>query len=588
MKGKRFVAIFLVMFLMTTALLAGCGGSQAPANTGEAKENNEAPTQETEKKAGIPKGMKEVNGILMDDEQYLNLIGFEPESLDTTRSSISSAWEAQTLLFEGLTRVEMTEDGVEKIVPGMAEKWENNEDGTEFTFYLRDALWSDGVPVKAQDFEYAVKRLLDPKTASPYAWLLTPIIENGAAFNKGEASADEVGITAIDEKTLKFKLAKPVPYFMQLSYFIVMMPLRKDVVEKYGDAYGQEAEQIVSNGPFVIKEWVHENKLIFEKNQSYWDKDHVYIEKMQWNNVLEADARMQALLKGDIDAAVVFKREWEDKFKSMGDDFSFLTKTLAWQSWNVYNHNDRYFKNAKIRKAFSVAFDREEFNEVVFGGSRIPAENYIPDNIMIGDENYQDKNGNPKYVKKLSNDIKDPKALLIEGLKELGEDPDPAKMVVTYMPLGNTDIARKTGEFMQQSFKKNLGVDVKLEILQSNICYDKFDHGDFQIFDTGWIGDYDDPSTFLDLWHSRDGYYKIGFENEEYNRLIEEAAKSLDNDKRSELYKRAEEILIYEEAACGATVIGKRNTAVRSYLKNYEGFSFAKRNFVGVYTAGRK
>lgn len=588
MKGKKFFAILLTMVLMTTALLTGCGGDQAPANTGEAKTNTETPAQGTDEKSEIPKGMKEVNGILMDEDQYVNLIGFEPESLDTTRSSISSAWEAQTLLFEGLTRVEMTEDGVEKIVPGMAEKWENNEDGTEYTFYLRDALWSDGVPVKAQDFEYAVKRLLDPKTASPYAWLLTPIIKNGAAFNKGEASADEVGVNAIDDKTLKFELAKPVPYFMQLSYFIVMTPLRQDVAEKYGDAYGQEAEQIISNGPFVIKEWVHENKLVFEKNTNYWDKDHVYIEKMQWNHVLEADARMQALLKGDIDAAIVFKREWEHKFKTMSDDFNFLTKTLAWQSWNIYNQKDKYFKNTKVRKAFSVAFDRDEFNELVFGGSRIPAENYIPDNIMIGDENYQDKNGSPKYVKKLSDEITDPKALLIEGLKELGEDPDPAKMDVTYMPLGNSDIARKTGEFMQQSFKKNLGVDVKLEILQHNICYDKFDNGDFQIFDTGWLGDYDDPSTFLDLWHSTDGYYKIGFENEEYDSLVEEAAKILDNDKRAELYKRAEEILIYEDTACGATVIGKRNTAVRSYLKNYEGFSFAKRNFVGVYTEGRK
>lgn len=588
MKGKKIFVLFLVMILMATVLLSGCGGNEEPANIGGTNENTEAPAQESNKKAEIPKGMKEVNGIVMDEEQYLNLIGMEPESLDTTRSSISSAWEAQTLLFEGLTRVEMTEDGIEKIVPGMAEKWENNEEGTEFTFYLRDALWSDGKPVKAQDFEYAVKRLLDPKTASPYAWLFTPIIKNGAAFNKGEVSADKVGVTAIDDKTLKFQLAKPVPYFMQLSYFIVMSPLRQDIVEKHGDAYGQEAEQIVSNGPFIIKEWVHDNKMVFEKNPNYWDKDHVYIEKMQWNNVLEADARMQALLKGDIDAAIVYKREWEDKFKSMNDEFNFLAKPLAWQSWNIYNHNDRYFKNAKIRKAFSVAFDKEEFNEVVFGGSRIPAENYIPDDIMIGNENYQQKNGNPKFVKKLSDEITDPKALLIEGLKELGEDPDPAKMDVTYMPLGNTDIARKTGEFMQQSFKKKLGVNVKLDILQANICYDKFDKGDFQVFDTGWIGDYDDPSTFLDLWHSTDGYYKIGFENEEYNNLVEEAAKIIDNDKRAELYKRAEEILVYEEAACGPTVIGKRNTAVRNYLKNYEGFSFAKRNFVGVYTAGRK
>lgn len=573
---------------MITSLLAGCKSNE-PATTKEPEQSNNA--AETKKSEGdeIPKGMKKVNGILMDEEQFLVLHEFEPESLDTTRSSVSTAWRAQTPLFEGLTRVEMTEDGVEKIVPGMAERWEHNDEGTEYTFYLRDAAWSDGKPVRAQDFEYAIKRLLDPKTASKYGWFFGGIIKNATEFNSGKCTADEVGIYAVDDKTLKIELAKPIPYFMQLTYFIVSSPLRQDIAEKYGEAYGQEAEQIVSNGPFILKEWVHDNKMVFEKNPNYWDAEHVYLDKMVWNNLPDDSARMQALLKGEIDSAALFKREWKDKFQS-SDGYQFIMKPVAWTEYLMYNHKDKYLQNEKIRKAFTIAFDRDELNDLVFGGGRIAPTSFVPDNIMLGEDNYQQKIGSPQYLKKLIDENTDPKQLLIEGLTELGEDPDPAKMDITYMSNGNSDIARKMAEFYQQSWKKNLGIDLKLDIVSGNVAYDKFDGGDFQIFETGWIGDYDDPSTFMDLWKSgkQGNYPEVGWVSEEFDRLVIEAGKELDPQKRADMYKRAEEILIYEDCACGPYLMGTVNTAIKDYVKNYYEFSFVKRNYVGTYTQGRK
>lgn len=588
MQKRKILALLLVITLILTSLLAGCKNNEQTTNDQPQQANNETETKKSEGDE-IPKGMKKVNGILMDEEQYLVLHEFEPESLDTTRSSVSTAWRAQTPLFEGLTRVEMTEDGVEKIVPGMAEKWEHNEDGTEYTFYLRDAVWSDGVPVKAQDFEYAIKRLLDPKTASKYGWFFGGIIKNATEFNSGQCSADEVGIYAVDEKTLKIELAKPIPYFMQLTYFIVSSPLRQDIAEKYGDAYGQEAEQIVSNGPFILKEWQHDSKLVYEKNPNYWDAENVYLDKMIWNNLPDDSARMQALLKGEIDSAALFKREWKDKFQS-SKGYQFIMKPVAWTEYLMYNHNDKYLQNDKIRKAFTIAFDREELNDLVFGGGRIPPTSFVPDNIMLGDDNYQQKIGSPQYLKKLIGENQDPRELLIEGLKELGEDPDPAKMDITYMSNGNSDIARKMAEFYQQSWKKNLGINLKLDIVNGNVAYDKFDGGDFQIFETGWIGDYDDPSTFMDLWKSgkQGNYPEVGWVNEEFDRLVIEAGKELDPQKRAEMYKRAEEILVYEDCACGPYLMGTVNTAIKDYVKNYHEFSFVKRNYVGVYTEGRK
>lgn len=591
---KRSLALLLVILIMASLVLTGCGGSNEPAPEPEqtSEKTEPAKTEETPsepKKDELPKGMKKVNGIVMDEEQYLRLYNGEPESLDTTRSSISSAWIASTPLFEGLTRVEMV-DGVEKIVPGMAKSWDVSEDGKVYTFHLRDAQWSDGVPVKAQDFEFAIKRVLDPVTASKYAWFLTPVFENAHAFNKGEAMAEDVGVEAIDDKTLKLTLAKPIPYFMQYTYFVTMFPVRKDMVEKYGDAYGQESEHIISNGPFLVKEWIHDNKMTFVKNDKYWDAEHVYLDKMEFYDIKEVDSRMQGLLKGDLDAARVFKNEWFQKFSMMKDDFKFISRAMPVNSWFVFNHKDRYFQNVKIRKAFFAGFDRAAVNEVIFGGLEIPAENYIPDSIMIGDENFQAKSESPKYVQKLVDSIDDPKALLIEGLKELGEDLDPAKMEVKLMPLGNTDIERKLGEFMQQEYKKNLGVEIDLDIYQHNICYKKFHEADFQMFSTGWLGDYDDPSTFIDLWHSTEGYYKddVSYVNPEFDKCIEDAGKTLDNEERARLYKRAEELLIYEDAACAPFKIRKMNVAVKDYLNGYYQFSFCKNNFVNTYTSGRK
>ncbi|MGF7057723.1 peptide ABC transporter substrate-binding protein [Brassicibacter mesophilus] len=581
MSGKKIIVFFLVAIMIMTTLLAGCGSqnvsNDVPKGTEESSSGSNSEGESTADE-DTPK---------MDEKQYLNLLGYEPKILDSGRSSTDTSWDAFGPIIQGLTRVEGTTEGIDNIKPGMAKKWEHNEDGTEWTFYLRDAKWSDGVPVTAHDFEFSIKRLLNPETGSPYSWLLLPVIKGADEFNSGKAGPEAVGVKAIDEKTLKFELVGPTPYFLQLTYFPVLKPIREDIIEKYGEAYGTEADKIVCNGPFILEEWQHRSKLVYKKNPDYWDAENVYIEEMVWHHMEETNARMQALLIGDIDSARVVEKEWKEKFDATGD-FNYISKKGADVGYHMFNCKDKYFKNAKVRKAFSAAIDRDAYVRDITKGTALPGWFYVPDSLMIGEENYQDKVGNPQYVKKLFDEVKDPKTLLIEGLKELGEDPDPAKMEVSMMFRGTDENTKKTGEWYQQQFKEKLGVNLKIDLLKYNIAYDKQEKDEYQIFDTGWFADYNDPSNFLDFWHSQEGYYNIGWQNEEFDNIIKEAQATLDNERRAELFKRAEEILVYEDCIIAPYDHGQTSTYRRKYVKELYNPLFGQQDFIGVYISGRK
>ncbi|QIB27027.1 peptide ABC transporter substrate-binding protein [Caloranaerobacter azorensis] len=571
--SRKIFVILLVLLLALTFALVGCGND---ANQSSNEQNYDS------------ENTKIVNGIKMDKEQYLNFAIAEPKSLDSTKTSSNTSWYPQTPIFEGLTRVQGTPEGIDKIEPGVAESWEVSEDGLVYTFHLRkNAKWSDGKPVTAYDFEYAWKRLLDPNTASPYQWFLKPLIKGAADFAEGKGSADDVGITAVDNYTFRVELVAPCPYFMQLTYYPVLKPIRKDIAEKYGDKYGTEADTIVCNGPYVLTEWVHRGKMVWEKNPYYWDKEHVYIEKITNTVIEDTNAYLQALYKGDIDSGGTSKKEWRERLEKTGK-FNFIERVGADCDYIMFNANDRYFKNAKIRKAFSAAFDRVKLSNDVNNGRTIPAEEYIPSTFVIGNENYVQKVGGNKFVKKLQEDVKDPKALLIEGLKELGEDPDPAKMEVSFLFRGNDEWTKKCAEWFKQAFDSTLGIDLKLELLKWNIAFNKVDNGEFQMYYGGWFGDFNDPATMLEYWHSKEGYYKIGWSNEEFDSLIDEARSLADNDRRAEIYKRCEEILVYEDAIIAPINHSLTTIYRRKYIKNMYNPLFGYNDYKGVYTLGRE
>ncbi len=561
MKSKKILASLLALSMITSVVLVGCGkGEEKGAGTAT---NGEA-----------------------DAEQYLNmLLQSEPKTIDQSKSSDSYSSQILANCQESLTRIVQDENGKDKIEKGIAESWETSDDKLTWTFKLRDAKWSDGKPVTAEQFVYGITRTLDQNTASPYAFLLYPIA-NAVEFNSGKAKAEDLGVKAIDEKTVEFTLASPCAYFLDLTYFKVMQPQREDIVKEHGDKYGSEANSMVYCGPFMISEWVHNNKVEFVKNPEYWDAENVKLDKVTMKIIKEESARMNELLNGSLDMASVVKPEWIEKFDSTGD-YEAKKGYDGSTTYTFFNLKDKLFSNAKVRKAFIIAEDRENKIKTLRKGLGEPALGFVPKSVQIGGEEYRTK-VNELPVQKLMDENTDPKALLIEGMKELGLGEDPSKISISYLQSGTDAVAKEYAEFQQQVYTKKLGINVKVDFVEWAQFQERTDNFDYQVAGMAWTGDYNDPNTYLDLWTSTAGVVPTGWSNPKYDELIAKAGKSDDPNERAELFKEAERILLYEDGVVSPEAWRFKNTYVRKYVKNYTAPLFGTIDLKYTYTTGRK
>ncbi|MFR1707554.1 MAG: peptide ABC transporter substrate-binding protein [Clostridium sp.] len=561
MKSKKILASLLALSMLTSVALVGCG---------KGEENNSGATANGE----------------VDSDQYLNLLlASEPKTIDQSKSSDSYSSQILANCQEGLTRIIQDENGKDKIIEGMAESWEPSEDKTVWTFKLRDAKWSDGQPITAKDFVYGITRTLDQNTASPYAFLLYPI-KNAAEFNSGKAKAEDLGIKAIDDKTLEFTLTSPCAYFLDLTYFKVMQPQREDVVTQHGDKYGSEANAMVYSGPFMISEWVHNNKVEFVKNPEYWDAENVKLEKATMKIIKEESARMNELYNGSLDMAAVVKPEWIEKFDSTGE-FEARKGYDASTTYTFFNTKDKLFSNAKVRKAFIIAEDRENKIKTLRKGLGEPALGFVPKSVQIGGEEFRTK-VNETPIQKLIDENPDPKALLVEGMKELGLGEDPSKITIKYLQSGTDATAKEYAEFQQQVYAQKLGINVDVEYVEWAIFQQRTDDMDYQVAGMAWTGDYNDPNTYLDMWTSTAGVVPTGWSNPKYDELISKAAASADPNERADIFKEAERILLYEDGVISPEAWRFKNTYVRKYVKNYSAPLFGTIDLKYTYTSGRK
>lgn len=559
MKKKKLLAALLSVTLIATMGLTGCGKDKEPGETGNQAEK-------------------------MDKDQHLNItLGAEPKSLDASTATDLYASQVLSQIMEGLTRV-VVKDGKDVIEPAGAEKWEVSDDGLVWTFKLREYNWQDGKKVTAEEFVYGMMRTLDPKTGATYASLLYPI-KNAREYNAGKAKAEEVGIKALDEKTLQFTLANPCAYFLDLTYFKVMQPQRKDLIEEHGELYGTEKETLIANGPFVIKEWVHQSKVELIKNDKYWDKDNVKLEKVTMKIITQEDSRMGELSNGSLDAAAVTMPEWVKKFNDTGN-FEVLKSADPSIAYTFFNQQNKYFKNEKIRKAFILAEDRAGRIQTLFRNVGEEAYGWCPPQVLMGDKEYRDiVNYNP--LETLKKESGDPKALLIEGLKEIGEDPDPSKMQLTWLESGTAARNKEFAEFAQENYKKVLGIDIKIDYVEWPQFMARTDKLDYEIASMGWTGDYNDPSTFFDMWASDAGIVPVAWKNDRYDEIIKEVAATSNQEERAKLFKEGEEILIIKDAVVSPQVFRSRQTYVRKYVKGLMYPLFGTVECKYAYTSGR-
>ncbi|ADL07430.1 peptide ABC transporter substrate-binding protein [Thermosediminibacter oceani] len=503
---RKSLALAIVL-LLVLGTVAGCG-------------------QKTDQQAAEQTGEKEL----------VFAIGAEVPNLDPQKATDTYAIMVSNAIFEGLVRVR---DG--KVEKGMAEDWQVSEDQKTWTFKLRDAKWSDGKPVTAYDFEYAFKRLLDPNTASEYAYQGYYIL-NGEKFNKGEITdPSQVGVKALDEKTLEIKLENPVKYFDSLMSFISFMPVRKDVVEQHGNAFAADADKLLFNGPFVLKEWKHEQELILEKNPNYWNKDAIKLDRVRILVVNDTNTAYQMYENGELDF-VGIPPDFVEQLKNEGKALFYYDGAEAYLQFNGKREGKPWLANENFRKAIGFAIDREDYIKTVLRGVSDPATRYVLPLLSGLEKKFVEEYPYEYYSKKA--DPAKAKEYLNKAMQELNIS-DPSKMTFELLTDDNAT-SKISAETIQDMLRKNLGIEITIKQVpfKQRLELTRRDKMDYDVVLALWGPDYDDPMTYLDLWTSDGGFNSTGWSNKEYDELIKFAKTTADFKARADKMFEAEKLLL--------------------------------------------
>lgn len=493
-------------------------------------------------------------------------LGAEPSILDATKASDRYSFYVLDYINENLTNIQ-TIDGKRSILPGLAESWEHNENFTEWVFHLRDAKWADGVPITANDFVYTIRRILNKESASPMA-MYYDYIKNAQSILKGQADYNEIGITAVDDKTLKIQTETPQRHLDELA--AIIPPQREDFVNKFETGYGSDAEKILCSGPFKIEEWVHNSKIELVKNENFWDAKNVKLQRLTFKIINEENATLGELISGGVDIANAYSITWIDKLRKE-NKFEEITGVDSRVRYIFMNQNNKLLSNKKIRQAISASLNREEICKDLFDDIYKPAYGFVSISTELEGKNYRNLAGEP--IKTLIKKNGDPKALFIEGLKELGLSENPADTTIEVMFPAHE--SSKFNEYLQQSLSKTLGVKVQLDKVENTVFKKRNRSLDYQIGFKSWAGGIDSPARYLDLFLPGNKIVPIGWENSTYVDLVKQAKTSMDFDEQLRCFKQAEEILLVDDCCIAPYANQTYNIFMHKHLKNvtqfYEG-----------------
>jgi oligopeptide transport system substrate-binding protein len=459
--------------------------------------------------------------------QFRVNLGTEPPSLDWSLATDHVSFNVISNLMVGLTEF----DKDLKPAPVIAKSWDFQDGGKRIVFHLRDDVqWSDGKKVRAQDFEYSWKRLLSPKTASQYAYILFDVA-NAQEFNEGKVKdASSVGVQAQDDQTLVVTLRHPASYFLAITTFEVTYPQRQDIIEKF-DSRWTEPGNIVTNGPFRMTSWKHENEIELTANGSFF-RGKPTIEKVTMYMVNEKTTAVTMYEQGNLD--------FMDESHSIPPlDKPRLAKMPGFKvvpqlrgEYYSFAVDRKPFDNPKLRQAFAMAIDREVLPKILQGGPT-PATSWIPPGMLAHNPEIGLK-FNPVEARRLMKEAGYPDG---KGLPPI---------VLGY----NTDEEKKlVAEAIQSMWEKHLGVVVKIENQEWKVFLKKLQTDPFPVFRSGWGADYPDPDNFMKLFTSNSGNNHGRWKNPRYDQLLEQAAQELDSKKRARLYDDAQKLLTESDAA---------------------------------------
>ncbi|HPL52512.1 MAG TPA: peptide ABC transporter substrate-binding protein [Bacillota bacterium] len=505
---KKSLVLALTMLMVLSIALSACA-PKAPAET-----PGGAATP-----AGEPKILRSNNSS-------------EPGSLDPALAQGTHDSWVLDHTFEGLYK--RLADGT--FAPGMAKDYKLADDNVTYTFTLRDDIkWSNGDPVTAYDFEFAWKRVLDPELASDYAFQLY-YLKGGEAYNTGTGKVEDIGVKAIDDKTLEVVLASPTAYFIELTGFYTYYPINKKVVESNPD-WAKNAATHVSNGPFKLAEWEHDVRILMVKNDTYYDANLVKLDGIELAMLTDENTAWQKYEGGEFDFLIPLPQAVVAQLKANGNPELVIGGELATYYYNL-NTKLKPFDNVKIRKALALTIDRQTIVDKIAQGGQLPCEGVVPFG-MLDENNKEYRNGVGKLVEY---NVEEGKRLFAEGLKETGfKASDFSKFSILYNTL---EAHRIIAQAIQEMWRTNLGIELPLENVDFQVKLDREKAGDYSVSRAGWIGDYIDPMTFIDLWVTDGAFNDADYSNPEYDKLVIESKNTADQTIRMNNMRKAEKMLM--------------------------------------------
>lgn len=506
---------YLISVVVVGLFLVGCGGKK------------EEPKQEAKQEVKAEKTAQRISYNL----------GSEPKTIDPQLNTAIDGSIVAGNIFEGLYFV-----GVDsKTVPAAAESVKVSDDGLVYTFTLRkDGKWSDGKPVTAKDFEYAWKRGLNPATAMEYSYQLY-YIKNAEKYYNGQAKVEDLGIKVIDDYTIEVTLQAATPYFLSLTAVPAYFPLREDIVAK-DSAWATKVETYIGNGPFKIKAWAPKESITLERNTNYWNASKVKLEELVLNMIVDQKTFLGAFKSGEIDMIdgpppaeipSLLKDGLAKTYPYLGTYFYVVN--LSGNLKNTNPEAEKFLSNVKVRQALSAAIDRKLLVEQVTKGGQLPATGYVPKGVVdTAGKEFADK----KYIEPTA-DIEKAKKLLAEA--GYGQGVKIPKLTLTY---NTSETHALMAQAIQDMWSKNLGLQIELKNEEWAVFQTTRSSKNYEIARHGWIADYNDPMTFMDMWINGGGNNDAAYNNPEYDTLIKAAQVEQNPEKRTATLHQAEDLLM--------------------------------------------
>lgn len=490
-------------------------------------------------------------------------------SMDSIMAQDTVSFTTLNNVMEGLYRLDPDQNVVEGMADGDPKV---SDDGTVYTFKLKDARWSNGDPVTAKDFVYAWQRAIDPKVASPYGPYMMDGKIKGAADISAAAAAKKdydistLGVKAIDDKTLEVTLERPIPFFKSLMTFPTFYPQNQKFVEKQGGNYGKTASNLVFNGPFVLSDWKGStaSEWTYSKNKDYWDADTVKLEKVQWNVLKDSQAAANAFETGEADITPKLTSDIVPQYEDDKRLVKWLEPTVFWLKFN--QKDNKALQNVDIRKAIAQAINKKDFVDNVLNNGSVVANYAVPKDFVKNEKtgkDFREINGN----KLLPYNLAEAKKAWKKGLAAIG-----TKSVELRFLTDDSDSAKSTAEYIKGQLESNLpGFKLKVEAVPFSVRIDRENTQDYDIQMAGWGPDYLDPMTFSDLWLTGGGNNHMNYSDKEYDKLVKEAQTTLAQKpvERYEALAKAEKILLEQDAAIAPIYQRTSNLLVSDKVQNF-------------------